>query len=404
MTKLSKICSIVSELIPINYLDNLSIAVSSDYQFLEVLVYELSFNINKETYKTIIKVFDLIFEQAPHLKSILIKSVSHYSFINESHYAVYDYFKIQYKRNKLDKYDKLIAENNMNELRVLELSSRMIEQMRFKAIEQENIEYFKYLFLSYSNEAISKNVIKCAINVGNNEIIRMLIGAGYDLSTVDMQYFRDSHNFNLMAFMTQHNCYSYENDGKLTENLFFRVVSHSRFENLAIDFDLSTIQDNSSTQANITRMIKNDCINMICHCDFAFDINHLIAAMLHDKKEIFNFILEKVIITNEYGTVSKMNVLQVAILTGSIEYVTAIFKKNNLLILDEDINRNNVLHMCMRQNSIEVFEFIINNLSDENLKNKLQTMNKLNETPLYMLIKFNHKEYAKLISNRIKLI
>ena len=399
MTLFERIINFTYKVIPGDFLNKLTLTLNSEYHVIEVIVYELSLGVNKENVDIIIELFDLIFTHYQFTKNILIKTINLNYYNIPAYETLYNHFNINNRKIILNDNEKLIYNNDFYKLIMIELTTpHQIQNMLRKSIEYENIEYFKYLRLTYTDELIREETVNIAIHVGNKEIIQLIIQSGFDIACISVKIFRESHHFDLMNYMSM--LYSYSFDKPVlteTRSLYFHVVNHNIFHYHSNELDLTVVNDNYSKEFNINELIKRNCVNIIHNNDFKYNLNNLVASMYFENNEMFDYIIEKVVITNEYLEDFYMNILQAAIKLGSIKYVQELFKRNPLLILDDDLFKNNALHISTQQNSIEVFKFVVTNMSKENLQYKLQSKNSLNETPIDLLKKYNHQEYIKFL-------
>lgn len=396
---LESIKDIASELIPSHYIENLS-SVTNENQLLETLVYEISLGINKENANTSISILTRIFKYKPILKSILEKTTSQHFYNSPGFDIVYKHFKINYKERTVDSLDRLILEDNEDALVLLDLSSSIkLQRCYRKAIEYENIVFLKYLLLNYQ-ERPDIYALNVAIYTGNLQIYRILMQTGSDFSTVDIDVFKNSHHYDLMSFMEcSTKGFNISEETLNCRSLYFTFVYNERFTERSIDFDLSCINDRYSTENNLQNLIKNNCMNIITNNDFHFNYNNLALVIALDNSFLFEFILARMKITNEYLEGCDINILQAAVLTENVEYVKKIHSKNNRLILDLDRFGNNILHFIMRQDNEEVSKFIISQLKKSDFLKLFQSENFMHETPMFLCKKYEHSDLINELSD-----
>lgn len=365
-------------------------------QVLEVIVYELAMGVNKENLAKTIKLLDFIIPTNESLKSVLKKSLDS-KLYETSKYDLYEHFNILYQKRKFDKIETIIMNNDEISFNLLNFKTESQLQYCYKkTIEFENIKFFKQLLMTYPCEIHPLTLIT-AINIGNQEIFRILQNtANVDFSSVLGSVFIDSHHYDLLRYAELYYNISFENL-KQTRSLLFALTKNLRFMNYSIQFDLTCIQDIYNSQDNLSKIISRDCMNILTSKNFSYNINHLALSIMYNNSKLFNYILNKVRVTNEEIEDFDKNVLQVVILSSNLEFISKIYERDNLLIYSNDRFENNILHYLMKQDSKEVFDYIVSKISKDNLTNMYQQKNVFNESPLDLQIKYKHFDFNEFL-------
>lgn len=374
---------------------------TNETEFLETLVFEISLGINKSNANNTIKALEKIFEYKPLLKSILIKSTSFHYYNNPGFDIVYKYFEVPYKSRHLGKIDKLILENNNDELILLDISkSYDLQRYYRKAIEYENVKFLTYLLLNDRKEIPDIDAFNVAIRIGNPQIIRLLLSYGLDLNMIETEVYKTSHHYDIIAFAEiQPN--STVNMNSIHDNcrsLYYKFVNDEQFLERSIDFDLSCVHDDYSRQSNLNNLITKNCVNIITNNNFNFNVMNLVLSISHKNHVLFDHIISKMRITNEYIEGLDINILQAAISTEDLYFVQQIVKKNKTLIYDLDRYGNNILYFAVRQDSIDIFKFILSVITKDEFTKLFQSVNAINESPMAYCMRYNQVQYIELIA------
>ena len=432
----------VYNLIPINYIEELRYKTSNEIEFLETLAFEISYGINKNKLEDCIKASEYLITLRPNLKYLIESSIKKQrptipicSFAN--------YFGFEHK--EIPEEDIPIVEDNTDYLTTLSIKDAewdkniyKVGSLLNKSIRYESIKLCKQILLTINSNQLFdcnrfRDIKSEIIRTGNLEIIRIFQQSGLNYDNLSKLVFMDSHHFDIIDWGMNVLCVKVERTLRLsTHSLYFHFVEGIPFRPCVVDNDdISCIIDSftmfslrelysmilnkesvfrrtdniaeieideilsvpNEKKLNPTMAIIENCKNMIYSINFEFTINNLGCAILYDRFEIFQFILEKININSSPIGVTNMNILQLAIIKGNVKYIGEIIKKNSTLLYLTDSFENNVFHYAMRQESKEIFKYLENNISPQEFVKMIQYKNNDNESPIDLGKKYEHFDF-----------
>ena len=394
----------------------------------EIILFELMHICNKKNVDDIIQITSEIISERPTLKHIIEKYANQKHKMTKPYEKYFDAFNITHSSIPID--EKIFSDDDIEKFQMECINKEYSWDMIRNSIEHESMKIFKYILLSFNPE-IKPFDVYLAICVGNIEIIRIM--EQYGINFFEEENLIDifnSHHFDLISWASL-NGYEFPSV-EITPSLYFHFMNNIECNYDAIDYDISCLDDDSvifsdddlyfftdrqsrniiriytdndlslsielnnipkDKKLNPIKAIISDCKNIVFTKPFKFNLMDLAVSIRYNKKEIFEYILSKVQITNEPIGITGMNILQISIVNGDIFFIEKIIQsksfEKHLLFLNDSFE-NNIFHYSMRQDSKEIFLLLKNNVPEEEFIKMIQYKNNDRESPYDLAIKYEH--------------